>query len=114
MVEEIQDMKEARHIELELRDQLPSSRGTNVRRTMISVLIQVTQPATGVSFMLAYGVYFFVISGSPEPFRDGIIVNCAGLAGVMISMVLMKKVARRPVLIGGSIGLGIALWEGGD
>jgi len=56
--------------------------------------------------MLAYGVYFFVISGSTEPFQDGIIVNCAGLAGVMISMVLMKKVPRRPVLIGGSFGLG--------
>jgi MFS transporter, SP family, sugar:H+ symporter len=77
---------------------------------MISVLIQVTQPATGVSFMQGYGVYFFEIAGSTQPFQDGIIVNCAGLAGVLISIWMMKKFRRRPVLLMGSAGLGLSIF----
>ena len=77
---------------------------------MIAVFMQVTQPATGVSFMQGYGVYFFEIAGSTQPFQDGIIVNCAGLAGVLISIGMMRRFRRRPILFIGSAGVGLSIF----
>lgn len=66
------------------------------------------QPATGVSFLLSYGVYFFLIAGSTQPFQDSMIVNCVGLIGVILSMYTMKVLKRRPVLMIAFVALGIS------
>jgi len=60
--------------------------------------------------MLGYGVYFFEIAGSTEPFQDGIIVNCCGLIGVLISIFLMKYCRRRPMLMFGSLGCAFSIF----
>jgi|SRR5271169_5628869 len=65
------------------------------------------QPATGVSFILSYGVYFFLIAGSTEPFQDAMIVNCIGILGVFLSMYTMKVARRRPILMISFVALGI-------
>lgn len=80
-------------------------RGTNLRRTIISVGAVVSHAATGLWFILSYGTYFFQAAGIPKPFEASIIGTVMGFIGVCIGMVLTQKVfGRRWMLMIGALG----------
>jgi len=79
-------------------------RGTNRRRTIICCLIFVCQQYSGISFLTSYGTYYFVISGITDSWMVSFILNVMSVAGTLLSIVLLKHVGRRPImLIGGAM-----------
>ena len=112
---EFKDMRDAAIAEHELiksAEFIDLFRGTNLRRTLISIGIQVCQPATGVSFLLSYGTYFFLVAqgGSTDPFVDGIGLSCCGMAGVMVSMVCLRWCPRRIMLFIAVASMGVSIF----
>jgi SP family sugar:H+ symporter-like MFS transporter len=102
---EFQEIKEAWVIEKELARSasiFDMFRGTDLRRTVLSVLAVCMQGASGSMFVIIYGTYFFLISGSTKPFQDSIIVSCIGLASVMGMIGFTRYLARRKILLTGS------------
>lgn len=80
-------------------------KGTNLRRTIISVGVVVSHAATGLWFILSYGTYFFQAAGIPKPFEASIIGTVMGFIGVCVGMVLTQKVfGRRWMLMIGALG----------
>lgn len=89
-------------------------RGTNLKRTLTSIGLGLYSAASGVPFITQYGVYFFMLSGDTQPFRDVIILVCCGIAGVLATPFFTGKIGKRPILMFGGISqalcmLGLAL-----
>ncbi|KEF59862.1 uncharacterized protein A1O9_04710 [Exophiala aquamarina CBS 119918] len=78
-------------------------RGPNLKRTCTCVGLGLFAAASGVPFITQYGVYFFMLSGDTEPFRDVIILVCCGIAGVMFTPLFTGKIGKRPILMFGGI-----------
>jgi MFS family permease len=112
VAEEFQEIKEAWAIEQELaqsasiRDMF---RGTDLRRTVLSICSTCCQASSGSMFLLIYGTYFFLMSGSTQPFVDSVIVSCIGLAAVMAMTVVVRYVSRRAILLTCFFVQGIAM-----
>jgi MFS transporter, SP family, sugar:H+ symporter len=99
---EFREMKEAWAIEQELARSssvFDMFRGTDLRRTVLSVLTLTAQGASGSLFLIIYGTYFFLMSGSTQPFHDSIIVSCIGLVSVMLMVGFIRYFRRRIILI---------------
>ena len=77
-------------------------KGTDLRRTMIVTFCLVGQQFTGISFITAYGTYFFSIVGISQPFIITVITSVCGMAGSFSAFPLIKYFGRRPVLIIGA------------
>ncbi|KAH0613671.1 uncharacterized protein H6S33_005557 [Morchella sextelata] len=78
-------------------------RGTNLRRTLLAILIQVMQQFTGVSFIFNYGTVFFSQVGVGGPFIIMIMTNLVNLIGTVVSFFLVDRLGRRPLLLAGSV-----------
>lgn len=78
-------------------------RKPNLKRTCTSVGLGLFAAASGVPFITQYGVYFFMLSGDTEAFRDVIILVCCGIAGVAITPLFTGKVGKRQILMFGGI-----------
>jgi len=76
---------------------------TDTKRTLTSVGLALYAAASGVPFITQYGVYFFLLAGDTKPFRDGVILLCCGLAGVMTTPFFTGKVGKRPLLMIGGV-----------
>ncbi|KAH8152048.1 uncharacterized protein LAJ45_04042 [Morchella importuna] len=74
-------------------------RGTNLRRTLLAILIQVMQQFTGVSFIFNYGTVFFSQVGVGGPFIIMIMTNLVNLIGTVVSFFLVDRLGRRPLLL---------------
>ncbi|OQV05071.1 hypothetical protein CLAIMM_09866 [Cladophialophora immunda] len=83
--------------------------GTNKRRSILSICLVLSLSATGNLFFIVYGTYFFAIAGENKPFEETVGMNCAGLAGVLISLYLITKIGRRVLLLSGAAGQGICM-----
>lgn len=77
-------------------------KGTNRRRTMLSLCLVTSLSATGNLFFIIYGTYFFAMAGTSKPFAETIGVNCGGLAGVLLSLYLIRHLGRRTILLMGA------------
>lgn len=77
-------------------------KGTNLRRTVLSICLVFSLSATGNLFIIIYGTYFFTIAGETNAFAETIGINCAGLAGVLASLLIISRINRRIVLLGGA------------
>jgi sugar porter (SP) family MFS transporter len=77
-------------------------RGTNRRRSALSLCLVVSLSATGNLFFVVYGTYFFQIAGSTDSFAETVGMNCAGLAGVLLSLYLITIWGRRTILLLGA------------
>lgn len=78
-------------------------RGTDLRRTIIAVGTMLNRVASGIQFLSLYGVYFFLISGSRDPFINTMIITCAGVAGGFVSYLLTRVVGRRMIMFWGAV-----------
>ncbi|OIW35203.1 MFS monosaccharide transporter-like protein [Coniochaeta ligniaria NRRL 30616] len=103
---ELNEMAEATQME---REHATSSvmlfemtKGTNRRRSALSICLVISLSATGNLFFIIYGTYFFALAGTSKPFAETIGMNCAGLAGVLLSLYLITYLGRRTILLMGA------------
>lgn len=59
------------------------------------------------SWINIYTVYFLQIAGIQKPFQYSILVAAVGLIGVLISLLFVRSVGRRTLMIVGTLGCGI-------
>jgi MFS transporter, SP family, sugar:H+ symporter len=74
-------------------------KGTNLRRSLLSIAMICGLGACGSLFFLAYGTYFFAIAGQTAAFAETVGMTAAGLAATLFSMWLITKVGRRVIFM---------------
>ncbi|KAL2844343.1 general substrate transporter [Aspergillus pseudoustus] len=89
-------------------------RGTNLRRTVIAMGVQILQQAQGVSFIQNFVVTFMQQLGFPDPLRSNLMVTGCSFAVHIITFLTFDKIGRRPSLLFGAILMaGTMLGTGG-
>jgi hypothetical protein len=78
-------------------------RGSNLRRTEISIGITSVAQLTGVVFIVRYSSYFFELAGlsTSSSFSLSVGVTVLGLIGVVCSCFLINRVGRRSMALYG-------------
>ncbi|KAF2163119.1 hypothetical protein M409DRAFT_37302, partial [Zasmidium cellare ATCC 36951] len=84
-------------------------RGTDRRRTLLTIGMTLSQAWSGIAFISSYGTYFFQLSGIQNAFTITIVTGVCGIAGSISSVVLVGYVGRRKILLAGSIACGISM-----
>lgn len=74
----------------------------NLKRTMITVGINFFLQLTGNIFANKYGTVYIKSLGSVDPFTMTVVNQLVNLSGVVLSMSLVDRVGRRPMLLLGS------------
>ncbi|KAF5001208.1 hypothetical protein FDECE_11028 [Fusarium decemcellulare] len=75
--------------------------GTNLRRTIIIVMVYLSQQFIGVGFISGYLTYYFRLAGVNDPLAIGQAANAIQLFGNMCSWPLVDRLGRRPMIVGG-------------
>lgn len=104
--EDIIIMKNAWLEETEIRSSthlLDAFRGTDLRRTLLSIATAVAQATTGIYFISAFSVFFFVQAGIGDPFKWVTVSLAIALTGNMLSFPAVRFFNRRHLLIGTSL-----------
>ncbi|KAK4934294.1 hypothetical protein LTR10_024394 [Elasticomyces elasticus] len=83
--------------------------GTDLRRTVVSVIAILCQEFSGIAFITGYGTYFFSISGVTNPFVISVITGLCGIVGSAAAFPLIKFFGRRPILITGAAAQGVSM-----
>ncbi|KIW19031.1 hypothetical protein PV08_03321 [Exophiala spinifera] len=76
-------------------------RGTNLRRTLLSIAVVCFHSANGSSWVNIYTTYFLQIAGVEKPFSYSVLVTCTGLIGVLVSFFFVRLIDRRTVMLVG-------------
>lgn len=86
-------------------------RGTNLRRTMISFIVFLAQPMSGLAFVSQYGplMYQYLGVSDRESFRLQIGAQILSISGAVTSFLVADFVGRRPMFFAGCVGLGALL-----
>jgi sugar porter (SP) family MFS transporter len=81
--------------------------GTNLIRTLISMGAFACQHFAGIIFVLGYSTYFFQLAGlnTSKSFDLGVGVTACGLAGNLLSWVVVNGYGRRKVFVQGMFAL---------
>jgi SP family general alpha glucoside:H+ symporter-like MFS transporter len=84
-------------------------RGTNLRRTVIALMVFVLQQVAGVVFVLGFSSYFFQLAGfdTRNSFRLGVGVTAIGIVGNLVSLGTVNWFGRRPLFFYGMIGCAV-------
>jgi MFS transporter, SP family, sugar:H+ symporter len=80
-------------------------KGTNLRRTIIAMSVQILQQAQGVSFIQNFIVTFMQQLGFPDALRTNVMVTGCGVAVHIITFLTFDKIGRRMSLSWGAMGL---------
>ena len=89
-------------------------KGTNLRRLLISWGPFAWQQWIGVPVIFGYTAYFFSLAGLKNTFTAVVAVYLILLIFVGISFYVVEKIGRRPLLLGGGVGMiGCLLIVGG-
>ncbi|KAK5228670.1 hypothetical protein LTR72_002555 [Exophiala xenobiotica] len=109
-IDELEFQAEFNEIRQSTREQLEQNkkalflemwRGTNLRRTLLSIAVVCFHSANGSSWTNIYTTYFLEIAGVKQPFAYSILVTCTGLIGVLVSFFFVRLIDRRTVLLVG-------------
>ncbi|KAJ5554233.1 hypothetical protein N7513_004192 [Penicillium frequentans] len=86
-------------------------RGTNLRRTMIAMLVFSAEPMSGLGFVSNYGslMYQYLGIGDRQSFLIQIGAQILSISGAIVSFLVSDFGGRRPMFIGGCIALTILL-----
>ncbi|KAH8896852.1 putative transporter [Thozetella sp. PMI_491] len=84
--------------------------GTNLRRTIIAIGVQVLQQAQGNSFTTTYLVIFLQQIGLAQPLLINVAKMCCNFAATLLTFYLSDKLGRRPMLLAGSFFMGSLMW----
>ncbi|CAI6094856.1 unnamed protein product [Clonostachys chloroleuca] len=85
-------------------------RGTNLRRTIIAIGVQVLQQAQGNSFTTTYLVIFLKKAGVKEPLLINVAKMCCNFGVTLLTFFLTDMLRRRPMLMGGSFFMAGLMW----
>lgn len=80
-------------------------KGTNLRRTIAAMGVQILQQAQGVSFIQNFIVTFMQQMGFPDPLKTNVLVTGCSFVCHIITFVTFDKLGRRNSLFLGSVGL---------
>lgn len=78
-------------------------RGTNRRRSLLSIAVICFHCANGSSWVNIYTTFFLSVAGVKEAFAYSIMITCMGLIGVIASILIVRRIDRRVILL---IGVG--------
>lgn len=70
-------------------------KGTDLRRTVITLCITICQTATGITFIAGYSVYFYVQAEIGSPFTWVLAGIAIGLSGNALAFPAMRYIDRR-------------------
>ncbi|BDD57002.1 hypothetical protein MAP00_002411 [Monascus purpureus] len=85
-------------------------KGSNLRRTLIAVIIQIMQQIQGNSFMNNYLVVFLQRIGIKNSLQIYIAENATQLGGITLAFYFTDKIGRRPILIVSAFFMGALMW----
>lgn len=87
-------------------------RGTNLRRTIISVMVYAIQPLAGNFLVISYAVYFFELAGlaTADSFNLGVGLLAVGFVGTCLSWPLITSIGRRTIYNWGLVFLVVLLF----
>lgn len=77
--------------------------GTNLKRTLICVFINIFQQITGQAFASQYGTIYIKSLGTVNPFKMTIGSSVVSIGFVVICLFLADKVGRKPLVISGTV-----------
>ncbi|KIW86706.1 uncharacterized protein Z519_12692 [Cladophialophora bantiana CBS 173.52] len=107
-IDELEFRAELNEIRQSTREQLEQNkkavflemwRGTNLRRTLLSIAVVCFHSANGSSWINIYTTFFLQIAGVKNPFAYSIMVTCTGLIGVLVSFFFVRLIDRRMVML---------------
>ena len=79
---------------------------SNLRKTILGTSLQMMQQWTGVNFIFYYSTPFLQSTNAiPNPFIISIIFTLVNVCSTPISFYTVEKFGRRPLLIGGALGM---------
>ncbi|KAK1855709.1 MFS monosaccharide transporter [Colletotrichum chrysophilum] len=82
--------------------------GTDLRRTLIGVVMSFFTISTGITFWFGYGTTFFAAAGVDNSYLISLILAITNCVFTAPSMYLIERLGRRRSLIGGGVLMGIA------
>jgi len=104
--EELQQIQKAILIEKHLSKTVAWTeiwRGTDLRRTFLTMACTTFHAASGINFLVGYGTFFFQQAGVGNPFLSTVITQAVGVAAALLSLHLAGKYGRRTILLTGFI-----------
>ena len=79
---------------------------SNLRRTVLGIMMQMMQQLTGINFIFYFGVPFFKQIGTiKNPFLMALITSLVNTCSTPASFYAIEKFGRRTILIYGAIGM---------
>jgi len=85
-------------------------KGTDLRRTLISIGTTVCQFATGITFIAGYSVYFYVQAQIGSPFVWVLAGIAIGMTGNALAFPAMRYFSRRSLLMSFSFFSGVLMF----
>jgi sugar porter (SP) family MFS transporter len=83
-----------------------SDGSSNLRRTLLGILMQMMQQLTGINFISYFGTVFFTSLGTiPHPFLITLIITLVNTCSTPISFWIIEKSGRRRILLVGAMGM---------
>ncbi|WVQ98859.1 hypothetical protein IAU59_005990 [Kwoniella sp. CBS 9459] len=83
-----------------------SNPGSNLRRTLLGISLQMMQQWTGVNFIFYFGTSFFQDLGTiSNPFLISLITTLVNVCSTPISFWTIERFGRRPLLVWGALGM---------
>nr|KIR84641.1 glucose transporter [Cryptococcus tetragattii IND107] len=80
--------------------------GSNLRRTLLGITMQMMQQWTGVNFIFYFGTTFFTDLGTiSNPFLISLITTLVNVCSTPVSFWTIERFGRRPLLIYGALGM---------
>ncbi len=79
---------------------------SNVRRSILGILMQMMQQLTGINFIFYFGTVFFQSLGTiSNPFLISLVTTLVNVCSTPISFYIIERLGRRTILIFGAMGM---------
>jgi sugar porter (SP) family MFS transporter len=83
-----------------------TSPSSNVRRTVLGIVMQMMQQLTGINFIFYFGTVFFQQLGTiSNPFLISLVTTLVNVLTTPFSFVMVEKIGRRTILIWGAAAM---------
>lgn len=83
-----------------------SNGSSNLRRSILGILMQMMQQLTGINFIFYFGTVFFQSLGTiSNPFLISLVTTLVNVCSTPISFYIIEKLGRRTILIFGAMGM---------
>ncbi|KAM5368937.1 hypothetical protein ACJZ2D_009246 [Fusarium nematophilum] len=99
---EFQNMQKAINTTVKKGTFMDMFRGTNLKRTLITIGVNVFLQLTGQNFSSKYGTIFIQSLGTVNPFVMSCINTATGIAAAFLTQFLTDKTGRVPLLVAGA------------